>query len=500
MSEIKIKNSRVNLELIDVSKPGTSIDLDKKSLRYQYGVFVDASGQANLTTFYGISKTVINKLGTLMILKKIDKVNPADIVLNVGEYISVLRFLSAFVKYKPVRVCEALVKSTNDKDLIEGYYKSFGQSMKTDYINLIEKKILGVGSGNYKPNNITYSYDYKENYGRYSVMSLIKDILDNGLKVSCFPEVLKYNRVSSTKVDVTGNTVKYTEDFNKVTGILTNKSRANISLKYISTVEVTEPDGTVHPDLNVFHSFCLIKDGTLNTRFLGVSGCGKKLINKFNKMGIIFNTIRDGELVLDLSKLPVTSPKDVGMISRTNLESLVYKMTCINFQLGYLEFLENSSAKKSATVPAAKKTSSVIDLTNMTYNPKEETKNSGKKYSYWDVNISYEKGFPTTKEKRTIVFNNKATLPKGKLEYNLIKDIDDQIAAGATISSLKASLEKNKEFYSKGFNEFVFKFIMSKTCSFYNCYNDAIKKNYKSTGKYGDVKFLLEMKKHNITV
>lgn len=170
------------------------------------------------------------------------------------------------------KTMEQLVRATKDKSLIECFYRSSTvfDFMSTNHGPEVTKEI---------PEDL-----YQKR--RYSVYRLCQELVGKEISVSK-NWVGDYKRITSGKTVICPE-----EEWVEVRSIVFNQKRANVSL-YLG------PHG----------SRCIIKDGTLNMRYLAVK---IDKLPKELKKACVMNLLGDNEYLLDLSLLPITSRADFG--------------------------------------------------------------------------------------------------------------------------------------------------------------------------------------------
>ena len=180
-------------------------------------------------------------------------------------------FVSALWKRGYRKTMEQMVRATRNKALIDCFYKS---------TSLKEWEETEIGGE--KTTTLPQALYQKR---AYSVYRLCHDLVG---KEVCLEEDLigKYKKITDwVSIDKENK-----REWHKVTGLLYNQRRANVSL-------VLE-GGT--------WSRCVIKDGTLNMPCIGVRGLSQKLPRGVKTM----NLVMEDEQLLDLTKLPISSRAD----------------------------------------------------------------------------------------------------------------------------------------------------------------------------------------------
>lgn len=168
------------------------------------------------------------------------------------------------------KTMEQLVRATRNKAFLQCFYKStsieeFSRTAPG------EEKLTALPKPLYQKRS-------------YSVYRLCHDLVG---KEVCVEEGLigKYKKIT----DWVSIEKEERKEWHKVTGLLYNQKRANISLL-----------------LEGVSSRCIIKDGTLNVPYIGVRGLETKLPRGVKMMDLVIK----GEQLLDLTKLPISSRAD----------------------------------------------------------------------------------------------------------------------------------------------------------------------------------------------
>ncbi len=230
-----------------------------------------------------------------------------------------------------LELCEKLCISTKDENLIKEFYSCYSGDRFNKW--LIEK---------YKDKSYTPAIRNKEfprqyRGARYSIYELIKDLVnEKEAKVLLDAKFIgEYQRISKSKKKVPENVEYNKDDWSDIKGILGNKERANLSLLIQTPVSVTIPEET--KKVKAIKSVNIIKDGIRNMDFIGVS-VGKKLESKLIRTGCVdFKLIWEGELILNLNKLPVVSTRDIKHTSAKNLaekefDLYIAKLACMYYE------------------------------------------------------------------------------------------------------------------------------------------------------------------------
>lgn len=494
MKEIKIQNS--NLFLIETDIGGTNkytLGSSKKKMRYQMVVVENLVDNKISTKFtYGDRCLYFptNDQKRLYILMKNNKRFNKDIKLSEDESVSVLKFLREFIKYYPLE-CEPLVFSLRDKKLIESYQSSYGKAIGTAFIPLVSELIQEPSKINVGGNNDEFVIkDYRR---RYSVIDFLEELKsDPESRIKVIPDILHYNRVSPKTTDLSKNVVEYLDTPGKILSISKSKSKANINITYNATVNVTTPDGTEYKDYSSLKNFCVIREGKLNTKYICVK-INSKLAGKLKRLGVVYTKLLKDTYILDLSKLPVYSRSNVGVVLPWMLEKYEYTFQCLKFKEEYIKFL---MGEKGVSMPETPE----IDTINKTYSPKTVNNKSNSSHLAWVYETEITDAvFPKTAAKRKIIFNNDSSVEKtGSTPGNIIKEVNQELQT-ETLEDLLIRTRKEMKRNNELLIDSRFKLILSKDCKFNSGMGrDAYGKTVSIFGKYGKINLMWNIKEQKI--
>ena len=493
MREIKIQNSNIYIKEMNIGGPPEyKLGSDKSRMRYQY-VVIENLKTGELTDKFPYGERSIYFHGNsdqkkIYLLMKSRKKFGSDIALSKAEKVTALRFVSKFVKYYPLE-CDSIIYAIRDQKLVDLYQASFGEMIGKKLIPYINNLIANPNLIVEGKNEDFFIKNYRR---RYTVLDLLDDIKnDSGSKINMITDIINYNRVSPKIIDTSKNTIEYIDKPGDILGISKSKNRASVNITYKTFVNITKPDGTRYENFSTLKSFCVIKEGKLNTRYICVK-INSKLAKKLKRLNAVYIKLEADTYILDLSKLPIYSRENVGSVQSWMLEKYEYNNQCLKFKEAYIKFLMEKNGIKDPEIPE-------IDLVNKTYNPKQVSRKSNGHYyinSYEPViNDCY---FPKDSTRRKILFNNSGKLRQGSTPANIIQEVDDMLKL-ETLENLldrtKQEMKKNSELLSNS----KFKLILSKDCKFNSGIGKtAYGRNMSLKGKYGEITLMWNIKEQKV--
>jgi len=325
--EIKFKDRKYYLKKLDYFLPGdtkVTISRDlKKTLRYQRVVLLtDKPGKYGSVSMAGVTTTKVGSgySEAWVIVKTKDKYT-GDIEKFDGNEEKVIKTFISALSQNPI-VCESLCGDLGN-DYLSAYHACYGKKALSDFRTGIFE-MTDTGKAFYEK----LIYDRP----RYSIWSLVKDLRNSekGVQIYTDPELIgKYKRISR-KINDGSETVL--TKWAKLIGVSGNRTRANLSLRVMSKVNVEVPENEVGVEsgvreLEAIRSFSLVADGKLNLHELGIKTGDTKLIGKLKRLGIAQPLLMSDEYLLNLEGLPVHTKK--GAVS--------------GLQLGKTEFMVRKS-------------------------------------------------------------------------------------------------------------------------------------------------------------
>jgi len=323
---ININGSKLRITQLNFSRGDSVIlGIDKKSLRYQRVLFTSPMSSAatvlpiptsdlsipNQIKRAGYSEAwVIEKTDTKYTKEKYDGLEK-DVMLKWA------------VKLFPEKLdtAEILVRAVDYGNVTRKFYESYGTDLIREFYNLVGMildgavKPTGRSDKKYAPQYIA---------PKYSILNLMKDIMEaKDVQIYTDPDLIgKYKRISRG-LKLTGEIVP--DKWCKVIGLVGNRTRANLSLSYQTLINITIPENEFGVkaetrELKTNRSFCIVKDGVVWSKWLGVKTKNTTLVRKMTKAGIIKSSIvYSDEYLLNLESLPAISASEIRHISSTQM-------------------------------------------------------------------------------------------------------------------------------------------------------------------------------------
>lgn len=313
LKEIEINNSKLKLVSYQYT-PGEEL-VNKDNLRYH--IAISLSGQS-VTAIKNIAVS-----GEYWFIENSSKSFGDNIYYDKVDFKELVLIIKCLTKYflynnNNLEVLEKLILSTKDDAIISKFYDIYGKNDIKDYALLLDNI---VNTDNYKqtPCKDTYNNIYTRERN-YSVYRLLDELSLEKAEILLDPSLIgDYNAVSKKKVDRRkDNEIQYRE-WSKIYGLTRNKTRANISISYTGKALVQVPNNPYNivpgeREVSVKKSICIIRDGRLNQDKIGIRA-SSKLISKLKKLGVAEPLLYKNECLINLSKLPVISKKDIKLVS-----------------------------------------------------------------------------------------------------------------------------------------------------------------------------------------
>ena len=328
MDTINIKNSKIRLIRVESYKQGDKrIYFDnslKETLRYQELIFMDLSSstvsRSEVLKVHGISGFVdIEKFSTYSELWVMQTSNKkyGDSEEYDNADVKVIRAIASAFLPDHVSIVESLLQAVGDKHLLKLFYETFGMRGIEKFKYLLLSPIT-ESHDKFTP-SITSVYQRTRRYG---VLDLINDLVSDKSYILTDPELIK-KYVPITEIRKTSGKFVYS-DWSQIVGKTTNTTRANLSLSFRGSIEVSVPENEFGIEsgvrtLKAIRSFCIIKDGTLWTPMLGVRTLNKKLVSKIRSTGAIEMELGENEYFINLTKLPLVGRSFIRRISPESL-------------------------------------------------------------------------------------------------------------------------------------------------------------------------------------
>ena len=319
---MNISNSRLRIVKLDYSNGDTKISgIDKSQLRYQKVLFINTKTVENYVLGVGsgtISIPNAIRRGGYDEAYVITKGNPkAGKEKYTGlEKDIMLRWLKVLYP-SHLDTAELLVGAIGYENITKMFYESYGTEMIREFYRKIDDIVAGYSSGTKEKTKYVPQYQRS----RYSIHELIEDLVQAKVMIYTDPDLLgEYRRISRGTKTPTGSK-KLPDKWCRINGITGNRTRANMSLGYSCVVSVDVPENTVGVEpgpreLTTARSYCIIKDGVLWSKYLGIKTSDKNLVRKLKSSGIIeMGIVYDDEYLLDLQRLPVISKSKIKNIT-----------------------------------------------------------------------------------------------------------------------------------------------------------------------------------------
>ena len=268
-------------------------------------------------------------------------------------------FIDLMYRNRFIDITEALVHGTEDKQIISEFYKASSPNEILSYCGNLEKIVIDITSSDIETTPIACEQDIPKKcyntYGKYSVEKLLTDLVNDDAEILVDPQLIgKYERISCGELPKDDNAEYQKENWYKITGILGNKRRANLSLTYSMDTKVGIPVNPydIIPGVYTFKkksAICIIKDSILHQKYLGVK-VSKTLEKKLKRTKVLVgDLLGEGEFLIDFSKLPVVSKDWIREVSKSHLGKLEVQYILSKIILKYINFIweKNREEKKS---------------------------------------------------------------------------------------------------------------------------------------------------------
>ena len=485
-----IKINGTNLSLNNISSSNNIIDLSsvKKKMKYQF--VVSYNGEINGKS-YKIHET--STYGQAKIINLGFEDGTWAIITNSKSYFSgenytkddlriIYGFILATYKNGKLDTCENLCLATEDQNIIQKFYSSYG-SFKT--CKLDDMILNTAWEDDYIPSKSATKNAKIYGGRRYSIYRLMNDLVKDKSKVLVNKELVgPYHRITPKKED---SNKKYdTDKWWEILDVKGNRRRANLSLVLKSKVivEIPKNDKRVTPgirNLNSISSFCLVKDGIHHVKYLGVEINDIKLRRKIKGAGLVeMNLLNDGQYLLNLEKIPVISKSDIKPIKSSEMAKLVLDWLLEDARFNYYNRLihkneyEKNGTKKAVVLDEKEKYLRSLGIYGKNYVPvREKVKFSGNSYDTIDLTMSV-KGFPKSIFRcinKVSGITNGYSPKTGSDEFNLVEWLKKQDTTSKPLSELLDDSENRYEDLNVELRNRVFCLIMSKNVRF----NDYLK-------------------------
>jgi hypothetical protein len=321
---IKINGSKIGITQLDYEKGDSLVKVNKGSLKYQRILFT-SPGTSKFAVLPAVAEEIEVPSGirkafseAWVIEKTTDKAMKEK--YNGFEKDVMLKWMKSLYP-SHLDTAELLCRACGYGNVMTKFYKSYGTEMIRDFYRLIDSITDGYEKGSGKSEK-KYAAQYISK--KYSVYELLQDIMKSGkVKIYTDPELLgEYKRITRKKI-IEGSMVP--DLWCPVVGLVGNRERANLSLSYKTqiTVDVPENSHGAAPgprNLECVRSFCIVKDGLVWSKRLGIKTEDKTLVRKLRGSGAIeMDLVMSDEYLLNLENLPVISIPQIRHITSWQL-------------------------------------------------------------------------------------------------------------------------------------------------------------------------------------
>lgn len=475
MNEIRINNSR--LKLVKLEQSSEYVAFDKTEMKYQFvAEFKHLSEDANslypiklnIITVYGMKsmKTADERSEYWVIKKSKEKFSVEEYTIE--DLKKIMLFINATLYYSYIDTAEILVQATKEEDVINGFYRAYGYTSISKYRGELIHK---VNDNEWKPKMFTGILPVIEyTRDKYSIQKLLSELVEDNAEILIDKDLVgEYNRI--------GKKVIYKDDFiddnskwQKVTGILGNQQRANLSLSIDQNVIVNIPDNPfdIAPGGYSYKRkscICIIKDGLLNQKYLGVK-VSPKFAGKLKRLKIVVaELMRENEYCINLSYLPIISKSWLREISPIYLANLEVNLKLTSIALEYLDIYHPE--KKQEQLGDKEKFLQSIGIFGEYYIPiNTTTSRSGERnYSVGVIKTSIPE-FPTNKQSRLENYRLYHDYYNNSTCNKVIKNYFDSIKINQNSEELRKTLRKENKRYLTEMRDRKFQMIMRKVCRF----------------------------------
>lgn len=252
-------------------------------------------------------------------------------------------------EYQILFIAERLVRATKLNYVIEDFYKGVGRSfhstMTTPTANRFQKTI---SKDKFKIDSLNLpNYIYRgDNSQDYDVIDFINDVVDNELYINLDSSRLsdgeEYCSIYTGKPFENNNI--YYKDWVRVTAKLGNSTRANISLRYLTKIDVNIPENKFIEDKVITayteRAVCIVKDGYLWTKEMLVK-LTPDIVKKLETAGATFcvEDIIEGSYLVDLSSIPLIKLNRASAFSIEKCIDNKYDQHVVSNQIKFIDTL-----------------------------------------------------------------------------------------------------------------------------------------------------------------
>lgn len=307
---IKINDSKLSIIKLDFTKGDSSISgIDKSKLRYQV-VLLTKPGDSAFTCLPAtptLSIPAACKRAGYTEAWVIEKGSTKwSGVKYTGDEKETMLKWTKYLYPAHLDTAEILVRAVGYGNVQRMFYESYGTDLIRYFYRSIDDITSRIAKGTGK-NDKKYAQTYYRS--KYNILEFLRDIIQAGdVQIYTDPDLIgKYKRISR-KLVLSGTIVP--DKWCKVIGIVGNRTRANLSLGYETKIEIEVPENefgvvTGKRLLDTKRSFCIVKDGVVWGKWLGIKTRNTSLVRKMRAAGMIeCPIVFSDEYLVDLEKLP----------------------------------------------------------------------------------------------------------------------------------------------------------------------------------------------------
>ena len=366
-NELKINDSRLRLVKLEKSEVGI-VKFSKEKLKYQFLLQVGNESDDCIGGPWSVKRVdgykgaisisrskFYNPYREVWCLEKAPlRYGPREETYTTEEKKLMMCFLGATVGNHFFDTAEALAQAIGDDRVVRGFYGMYGKEGIKKYMKFLANQISDDA---WEPQPFTgiITKGYERN--KYSIQKLLQELIESRAEILVDPDLVgEYKRIGPKTVD----TFIESQDksrWMRVEGVLGNKKRANISVTFHSPVIIDIPENNVGVPKGPMEcirktNLCIIRDGFLNMKYIGIRGITPKEVGKFKRLGLISGELLGkGEYVINLSKIPVISKSWIREVSSNWLARLEVKYELVKITEEYLETVygfseENKKSEK----------------------------------------------------------------------------------------------------------------------------------------------------------
>ena len=477
LKEIKIRNSKLKLVNYYYSSGDNLIN---NNLRYKIAISLDKKSVIPIKD--------MNSSGEYWFIensKEFYKDNLQYDNVDFSELVNIIGCIASyFLRYNRnnLDVLEKLILATKDDTIISCFYNTYGKADMNNYITLLKT----IASDNkYVPTPCVSKY--KNIYSRghsYSVYRLLHELSEDNASILVDPSLIgDYNVISKRKVDRRNNKIQ-TESWSKIYGLTKNKTRANISISYNAKTIVQIPNNpyNIMPggrEIDVKKSMCIIKDGRLNQDRIGIKA-SPKLIGKLKNLGIVEPIVFKDEFIVDLSKLPLISKKDIKLVSSYYMAKLEANYMIAKVIVEYLDlFYPEKTITNFSSIEEKQKDEFLrsLGIVGNLYIPSKTDLVETGSYNTIEL-VTTVSGIPSTAKDRYSLYKDYKNCSR-RTRNPQINVILDSVDFTTDIDKLRTIWKEKLNKFAEDIRDRKFQIIMSKLTKFSdNVFIDEIVKTF----------------------